>query len=81
MPAMDEPTPELDALGGALRAAPSQVRERLSDLRYRLYAPVPVIIWFLLVFCALAFLGWPLGFIGFLVLFAVYLWVLWGAPS
>ena len=56
------------------------VRERLSYLRHRLYAPVRVIIWFLLVFCALAFLGWPFSFIGFLSLVAVYLWVLWAAP-
>ena len=56
------------------------MRERLAYLRYRLYAPVPVIIWFFLVFCALAFLGWPFSFIGFLVLVMVYLWVLWGAP-
>jgi hypothetical protein len=68
------------ALGGALWAARTAVRERLAYLRYRLYAPVPVIIWFVLVFSAVAFLGWPFSFIGFLVLVTVYLWVLWGAP-
>ena len=60
------------------RAARAPVRTRLSYLRYRLYAPVPV--WFLLIFCALAFLSWPFSFIGFLVLLALYLWVRWGAP-
>jgi len=62
------------------RSTPT-VRERLSDLRRSLYAPVPVIIWFLLTFCALTFLGWPFSIIGFLSLIVVYLWVLWGAPS
>ena len=50
---------------------------RLAYLRRRLYAPVPVIIWFLLIFCALTFLGWPFNFIGFLFLIVLYLWVLW----
>jgi hypothetical protein len=67
-------------LGGALWTARTSVRERLSYLRYRLYAPGPVIVWFCLVFCALAFLGRPFSFIGFLVLVTVYLWVLSGAP-
>jgi hypothetical protein len=49
----------------------------IADLRHRLYAPAPVIIWFFLIFCALAFLGWPFNLIGFLSLFAFYLWVLW----
>jgi len=57
------------------------VRERLSYLRRRLYTPVPVIVWFLLTFCVLTFLGWPFSFIGFLSLVAIYLWVAWGAPS
>ena len=34
------------------------------------------IIWFLLIFCALTFLGWPFNFIGFLFLIVLYLWVL-----
>jgi len=50
---------------------------RLAYLRRRLYAPVPVIIWFFLIFCALTFLGWPFNFVGFLFLIAFYLWVLW----
>jgi hypothetical protein len=56
------------------------VTERLADLRYWLYAPVPVIVWFFLVSARSPF-GWPFNFIGFLALVAVYLWVLWGAPS
>ena len=50
---------------------------RLAYLRRRLYAPVPVILWFLLIFCALTFLGWPFNFVGFLFLIVFYLWVLW----
>jgi len=50
---------------------------RLAYLRRRLYAPAPVIIWFLLIFCALTFLGWPFNFIGVLFLIVLYLWVLW----
>jgi hypothetical protein len=49
----------------------------LAHLRRRLYAPTPIIIWFLVIFCALAFLSWPFSFIGFLSLMAFYLWVLW----
>jgi hypothetical protein len=50
---------------------------RLAYLRRRLYAPVPVIIWFLLIFCALTFLGWPFNFVGFLFLIVFYPRVLW----
>ena len=49
--------------------------KRLTYLRRRLYTPTPVIIWFLLTFCALAFPDWPFNFIGFLSLFALYFWV------
>jgi len=56
---------------------PVSTMHRLGYLRRRLYAPAPVIIWFVLIFGALAFLGWPFNFIGFLSLFVFYLWVLW----
>jgi len=56
---------------------PASKMNRLAYLRRRLYAPAPVIIWFLLIFCALAFFGWPFNVVGFLSLFAFYLWVLW----
>lgn len=53
--------------------------KHVAYLRRRLYAPAPIIIWFLLVFCALTFLGWPFNITGFLGLIALYLWVAWAA--
>jgi hypothetical protein len=57
------------------------MRVAIGIMRRRLYAPAPVIVWFFLIFCALAFLGWPFNLIGFASLIAIYLWVLWGAQS